>query len=148
MFVEGALLVQNDGLHGMSEQCELKKFEPGLHPVYIEGFQNGGGVGMEIKYSGPDTGNRKVWLQSGVSGFLGRAKSLPSAQKPTQLKISLPGGKPWRMAGNAIGLNSGTDMSLDLYADPSVWLSQFGWFGLLNGGNQNQAVRYVLYIKK
>ena len=33
MFVGGILLVQNDGLHGMSEQCESKPFEPGMHPV-------------------------------------------------------------------------------------------------------------------
>lgn len=143
LFLNGGLLVQNDGLHGMAQQCEVKNLASGVHQVYVEGFQNEGGVGMEIKYSGPDTGNRLIWLQSGVAGFIGRAKTLPAPQQPKSLKISLPGGNLWKISGNAIGLNSGNEMSLSIYSDPSVWLSQFGWFGLLQDGRQNQAVRCV-----
>jgi hypothetical protein len=38
----------------------------GPHVVYLEGFQAGGGVGMELTYSGPDTGGSKVFMRSGV----------------------------------------------------------------------------------
>ena len=141
MFVDGSLLVQNDGLHGMLEQCKETNLATGIHPVYIEGFQNDGGIGMEVQYSGPDTGNQMVWLQSGVSGFIGRVHTLLPTQQPRNLKIALPGGGTWKVAGNAISLNSGDDMALDIYVDPSVWLSQFGWFGFLNAGKSSQAVR-------
>ena len=35
--------------------------------VYIEGFQAGGGVGMEVFYSGLDTDNKKIFLRSGAA---------------------------------------------------------------------------------
>ena len=46
LFLNGGLLVQNDGLHGMAQQCEVKNLASGVHQVYVEGFQNEGGVGM------------------------------------------------------------------------------------------------------
>jgi hypothetical protein len=67
--MKGALLVENDGLHGMVEKCSDSQLEAGQHTVYVEGFQNRGGVGMEIKYMGPDTvvdgKAQKVFMRSG-----------------------------------------------------------------------------------
>ncbi len=64
LFINGALLVNNEGLHGMVERCESRTLSTGTHVVYVEGFQAGGGVGMELQYSGADTGNKKVLMRS------------------------------------------------------------------------------------
>lgn len=50
----------------MVEKCGQKFLTAGQHTVYIEGFQAGGGVGMEAKYSGPDTGGKMTYMRSGV----------------------------------------------------------------------------------
>jgi hypothetical protein len=64
-FLNSALLINNEGVHGMVEKCESRTLAKGAHTAYIEGFQAGGGVGMEATYSGPDTGDQKVFLRSG-----------------------------------------------------------------------------------
>ncbi len=61
--------MDNDGLHGMVKRCGMITLSSGAHTVYIEGFQAGGGVGMRLEYSGPDTNNLDVPMPSGrVSG--------------------------------------------------------------------------------
>ena len=68
LYVDGPLLVDNEGLHGMAEKCGAKDLSSGSHIIYIEGFQAGGGVGMIATYSGPDTGDDKVLIKSGTIG--------------------------------------------------------------------------------
>ncbi len=67
MYLDGTLLADNEGLHGMVEKCGSRSLQSGVHVVYVEGFQAGGGVGMEIKYSGPDTLGSKIIMQSGIT---------------------------------------------------------------------------------
>ncbi len=64
--MDGLLVVDDEGLHGMVEKCGSRTLASGLHVMYIEGFQAGGGVGMEAKYSGPDTGGKVMFMRSGV----------------------------------------------------------------------------------
>ena len=66
LYVDGLLLVEDDGLHGMVEKCSVTTLLSGTHIVYLEGFQAGGGVGMELTYTGPDTGGSKVFMRSGI----------------------------------------------------------------------------------
>ena len=66
LYVDGPLLVNDDGLHGMVEKCGGIDLTSGPHVVYIEGFQAGGGVGMVATFSGPDTGGKKVLMKSGT----------------------------------------------------------------------------------
>ena len=61
------MLINDEGLHGMVEKCDTRTLSAGNHIVYVEGFQAGGGVGMELQYSGPDTGGQKVFMRSGGS---------------------------------------------------------------------------------
>ena len=49
----------------MVEKCAAMELSAGNHVVYVEGFQAGGGVGMEALYSGPDTNGKKVYIRSG-----------------------------------------------------------------------------------
>ena len=87
LFVDGSLLVNDDGLHGMLEKCGSKHLSSGAHVIYIEGFQAGGGVGMEVKYSGPDTGGRMLFMRSGSIASSTSTKQYyptcdPNAQTP------------------------------------------------------------------
>ncbi len=58
--------MDDDGLHGMIERCGTLILSASMHVLYISGFQAGGGVGMELRYSGPDTGGSKVFVMPGV----------------------------------------------------------------------------------
>ena len=70
LYLNGALLVVNDGLHGIVEKCSESQLDSGPHTVYVAGFQSAGGVGMEVKYMGPDTAEggtaTKIFMRSGV----------------------------------------------------------------------------------
>ena len=53
----------------MVKKCGTITLSSGAHSIYLEGFQAGGGVGMKMEYSGPDTKNQVVYMPSGrVSG--------------------------------------------------------------------------------
>jgi hypothetical protein len=66
MYVDENFLINDDGLHGMVERCARKDLTAGSHTIYVTGFQAGGGVGMEIKYSGPDTNSKMIYMRMGV----------------------------------------------------------------------------------
>ncbi len=66
LYLDGPMLVDDEGLHGMVKKCGTKTLTAGDHVVYVEGFQAGGGVGMIVRYSGPDTGDKEMLLRSGV----------------------------------------------------------------------------------
>ncbi len=84
--MDGSLLVNNGGLHGMVEKCGQILLKQGSHVIYIEGFQAGGGVGMEAKYSGPDTGGKMLFLRSGiVPNFAAQPKQYFSQCNPSEL---------------------------------------------------------------
>ena len=88
--IDGQLLVNNDGLHGMVERCRDVELHSGSHIVYIEGFQAGGGVGMVATYAGPDTNGEKVLMRSGKVMKSSRyfEQCDPSAQQdPSQFTI-------------------------------------------------------------
>jgi len=89
MYIDGALLVDDDGLHGMLERCATRFMTAGLHSVYVTGFQAWGGVGMEIRYSGPDTGGVMTFMRVSplpeppASSSAGAAGAPPAAGPPS-----------------------------------------------------------------
>ena len=66
LYTDGTLTADDEGLHGMVEKCGQKQLATGSHTLYLEGFQAGGGVGMELKYSGPDTGGKSMFVRGGA----------------------------------------------------------------------------------
>ena len=48
-------VVTNDGLHGMVEKSGTVDLAPGKHAVRVEFFENGGGAGLLVSWSGPNT---------------------------------------------------------------------------------------------
>jgi hypothetical protein len=71
----------------------------------------------------------------------------------TGLVITHQDGRPWKATANnpgyanyAIGLNSGTSMSLNIYAGADVFNSAGGRVALFYNGDSNNAVRHAGYV--
>jgi hypothetical protein len=60
----------------------MQTLKEGAHIVYIVGFQAGGGVYMDAKYSGPDTDNNKILMLSGVASSRYFSKCTPASLSP------------------------------------------------------------------
>ena len=65
VFVNGMLVVDNDGLHGPEEEKSgAIDLEEGRYPFTVDFFEKDGGANLHIKYSGPDTDGEPVLLQA------------------------------------------------------------------------------------
>ncbi len=53
IYVNEKLLVNNDGLHGMSEKSGSVELTAGRHPLVVTYFDNGGGDGLKVAWQGP-----------------------------------------------------------------------------------------------
>ncbi|MDB6079173.1 MAG: hypothetical protein JWO82_2920, partial [Akkermansiaceae bacterium] len=53
LFIDGALVVNNDGSHGNSEKSGIVTLTSGIHQIRVEYFENGGGQSLDVNYSGP-----------------------------------------------------------------------------------------------
>ena len=51
--VAGQLVVDNDGRHGAIEKQGSITLQPGVHPLELEYFQNGGSEALQVFWSGP-----------------------------------------------------------------------------------------------
>ena len=69
--IDGMVVVDNDGLHGMVDRSGVIGLEEGLHRVVVDFFENGGGAGEIVRWQGPGT-QRAVIPASAFShgGFL------------------------------------------------------------------------------
>jgi putative heme-binding domain-containing protein len=52
-YIDDELLIDNDGLHGMVEKRGTVQLTAGLHPIIATYFDNGGGDGLTMSWSGP-----------------------------------------------------------------------------------------------
>jgi putative heme-binding domain-containing protein len=59
-YIDGELLIDNDGLHGMVEKRGEVRLEPGLHPIVATYFDNGGGDGLGMSWSGPGLRKQEI----------------------------------------------------------------------------------------
>jgi alpha-L-fucosidase len=55
LFIDDAMLVDNDGLHSMVEKKGVIALAKGLHPIRVQYFQKGGGRGLNVSLEGPKT---------------------------------------------------------------------------------------------
>ena len=60
MWMDGALLVDNDGLHGAQERWADIALEKGLHPVVVGMFQQSGDFALGVSWSGPGLAKQVV----------------------------------------------------------------------------------------
>ena len=53
LYIDGTQIVNNDGLHGMTEASGNITLSAGSHTVEVTMFDAGGGEGLEVRYQGP-----------------------------------------------------------------------------------------------
>ncbi|MCG8653887.1 MAG: PA14 domain-containing protein [Pirellulales bacterium] len=53
IYLDGKLLVNHDGLHGMSEKGQSVDLSAGVHQLVVTYFDNGGGDGLRVTWQGP-----------------------------------------------------------------------------------------------
>lgn len=53
MYLDGELLINHDGLHGMTEKQGNATLQAGLHPLIVTYYDNGGDDGLSLHWSGP-----------------------------------------------------------------------------------------------
>ncbi len=60
IYIDGKLVVNHDGLHGMSQKKGTISLSPGLHSMILTYFDNGGGDGLKVRWSGPGFKKAKI----------------------------------------------------------------------------------------
>merc|ERR1719502_589367 len=66
LWIDGRIIVNNDGLHGMRQRNGRVRLDNTLHRIRMKFFENGGGAGIVWMYRGPDTKNRIQVVGNGV----------------------------------------------------------------------------------
>lgn len=59
-YIGDSLVVDNDGLHGMREKSGARNLSAGAHPISVTYFDNGGGDGLVVSWSGPGIDKQKI----------------------------------------------------------------------------------------
>ncbi len=60
VYLDGAFVIDNDGLHGMQERSVTLSLAAGFHQLRVEFFENTGGCGLEFSWSGPGIAKQSV----------------------------------------------------------------------------------------
>lgn len=60
LYIDEQLIVNNDGLHGMVEKSGTMNLEAGLHAIVVTYFDNGGGDGLAVSWSGPGFAKQQI----------------------------------------------------------------------------------------
>ncbi|MFM2094955.1 MAG: hypothetical protein RIS70_2079, partial [Planctomycetota bacterium] len=60
IYLDNKLLIDNDGLHGMVEKQAAVQLTAGAHPIIVTYFDNGGGDGLAVDWSGPGIERQKI----------------------------------------------------------------------------------------
>jgi hypothetical protein len=89
MWLNGALLIDNDGLHGMQERQGTVNLAAGYHPFRIEFFENTGGAGLIFRWAGP--GIAKQVVPAHVLFRLGSATTSTTTELTSTPNPSLTG---------------------------------------------------------
>lgn len=56
LWIDGDLVVANDGLHGMVKKAGTRPLAAGKHALRVEFFEAGGGAGLIMRWQGPGSG--------------------------------------------------------------------------------------------
>jgi hexosaminidase len=70
--IGGRMVVDNDGLHSMSEHQGQVALHRGWHPLEVRYFQGGGGAGVRLEIEGPGLARRQVpahWFAHSTEGW-------------------------------------------------------------------------------
>ena len=71
LYIDGKLVVNNDGLHGQVERSGKVNLTSGAHQIVVTYFDNGGGDGLRVSWQGPRIRKQEISanvLSAGGSG--------------------------------------------------------------------------------
>lgn len=71
LYIDGHLIVDNDGRHGVEEKMGTIGLKAGKHAIEIGYFQAGGGMTLDVNYSGPGISKRSLPSSSLYRSFSG-----------------------------------------------------------------------------
>ena len=60
LYLDGKLLINNDGLHGMVAKSGAVELIAGVHEIVVTYFDNGGGDGLVIQWEGPGMARQQI----------------------------------------------------------------------------------------
>lgn len=60
LYIDSQEIVSNDGLHGMVEKSGTVDLDAGLHEIVVTYFDNGGGDGLSVSWSGPGFAKQQI----------------------------------------------------------------------------------------
>lgn len=60
MYLNGQEFINNDGLHGDVEKSATAELTAGSHPIVVTYFDNGGGDGLSLQWTGPGIKGKQV----------------------------------------------------------------------------------------
>jgi len=113
LFIDGGLVVDNDGLHEVQEQAGVVSLSSGYHEIVVTMFEADGGEILETSWAGPDTVGAKVPLGPG-----GLFRELPTGPVNGIPALANPGNQRNRLGdGVALDLVATDDDGDALYFD-------------------------------
>ena len=66
LFINGQQVVNNNNNQGMTNRSGTITLAAGMHAISSGSYEGGGGAGMQVSYSGPDTGDTRVIIPPNV----------------------------------------------------------------------------------
>jgi hypothetical protein len=73
LFIDGKRVVDNDGIHPAQEASGTVTLTAGFHPIKVQFFQKGGGMGLDVRYQGPGISKQSIpsnlLFHSGTYGY-------------------------------------------------------------------------------
>ena len=60
LYIDEKLLINHDQLHGMTEKSGTIELSAGTHPIAVTYFDQGGGNGLHVNWSGPDLPKQSI----------------------------------------------------------------------------------------
>src|SRR5262245_1307370 len=60
LYLDGDLIIDNDGVHGMRERSAVRTLSAGYHALRTEFFENAGGAGLVLLWRGPGIGKQVI----------------------------------------------------------------------------------------
>jgi uncharacterized repeat protein (TIGR03806 family) len=85
LFIDGSLIVDNDGLHALRELPGEIELSAGYHSIVVTMFEESGGEALNVFWEGPDTADAKVGLDPGKlfhQSMVGSGGSPPTLEAP------------------------------------------------------------------
>ena len=64
IYIDDQLVINHDGLHGMSEKRATVQLSAGSHPFLVTYFDNGGGDGLRVQWQGPGFGRQEIPVEN------------------------------------------------------------------------------------